>query len=54
MYYWVWRWQAASLADDCVIPDAPQILDLREATLEQMFATQKSVKEFQAVITSPT
>ncbi|MCB1707716.1 MAG: hypothetical protein KDI10_03130 [Halioglobus sp.] len=39
---------AASMAEDCVIPDAPQISDGESATLEQMLATQKSVKEFQA------
>lgn len=36
-----------SSAEDCVAPDAPQITEGEESTLEQMLATQKSVKAFQ-------
>ena len=36
-----------SSADDCVAPDAPQIAEGEDATLEQMLATQKAVKTFQ-------
>lgn len=39
---------AASMADDCVAPDAPQVAEGEESTLEEMLATQKAVKEFQA------
>jgi hypothetical protein len=38
----------ASLADDCVAPNAPQVPVGSSSTLEQMLAGQKSVKEFQA------
>ena len=37
-----------SMADDCVAPDAPSISEGEESTLEQMLASQKAVKEFQA------
>ena len=36
-----------SLAEDCVAPDAPQIAEGEDSTLEQMLATQKAVKAFQ-------
>lgn len=36
-----------SLADDCVAPDAPQVAEGEDSTLEQMLATQKAVKTFQ-------
>jgi len=36
-----------SSAEDCVAPDAPQITEGEDSTLEQMLATQKSVKAFQ-------
>tara|TARA_R110001599_G_scaffold353459_1_gene592621 strand:- start:334470 stop:334868 length:399 start_codon:yes stop_codon:yes gene_type:complete len=36
-----------SSADDCVAPDAPQIAEGEDSTLEQMLATQKAVKTFQ-------
>jgi hypothetical protein len=36
------------VADDCVAPEAPQILEGEDSSLEQMLATQKAVKEFQA------
>lgn len=36
-----------SSADDCVPPDAPQIAEGEDSTLEQMLATQKAVKTFQ-------
>lgn len=39
---------AAAMAEDCVAPDAPQIGEGEDSTLEQMLATQKAVKEFQA------
>mgnify|MGYP001554076545 FL=1 len=39
---------AASMAQDCVAPDAPAIAEGEESTLEQMLANQKAVKEFQA------
>lgn len=38
---------AVSMADDCVAPDAPQIPEGEEATMDQMLATQKSIKAFQ-------
>ena len=38
----------ASVADDCVAPEAPQISEGEESSLEQMLAAQKAVKEFQA------
>ena len=38
---------AVSMADDCVAPAAPQILEGEDSSLEQMLATQKAVKEFQ-------
>ena len=38
---------AASLAEDCVAPDAPQIAEGEDSTLEQMLETQKAVKAFQ-------
>jgi hypothetical protein len=37
-----------SMAQDCVAPAAPEITEGQSATLEQMLAAQKSVKEFQA------
>ena len=36
-----------SWADDCVAPDAPQVAEGEDSSLEQMLATQKSVKMFQ-------
>lgn len=39
---------AVSMADDCVPPKAPKITEGEESTLEQMLASQKAVKEFQA------
>ena len=39
---------AVSMADDCTPPAAPQISEGEDSSLEQMLATQKSVKEFQA------
>ena len=36
-----------SWADDCVAPDAPQVAEGEDSTLEQMLETQKSVKAFQ-------
>ena len=33
---------------ECVAPDAPSISEGEESTLEQMLASQKAVKEFQA------
>ena len=39
---------AVSMAEECVAPDAPQVPEGKEATLEQMLAAQKSIKEFQA------
>jgi methionine synthase II (cobalamin-independent) len=36
-----------SSANDCVAPDAPQITEGEDSTLEQMLAMQKSVKAFQ-------
>jgi len=38
---------AASMAQDCVAPTAPQIPDGEKSSLEQMLAAQKAVKEFQ-------
>ena len=37
-----------AMAEDCVAPDAPSISEGEESTLEQMLASQKAVKEFQA------
>jgi len=37
-----------AMAEDCVAPDAPSITEGEESTLEQMLASQKAVKEFQA------
>lgn len=39
---------AATLADDCVAPTAPDIREGEESTMEQMLETQKAVKAFQA------
>ncbi len=39
---------AVSMADDCGAPDAPQVPEGEDSSLEQMLTTQKSVKEFQA------
>ena len=36
-----------SSAQDCVAPEAPQVLEGEESTLEQMLETQKAVKTFQ-------
>ena len=36
-----------SWADDCVAPDAPQVAEGEDSSLEQMLETQKSVKTFQ-------
>lgn len=38
---------AMSSADDCVAPDAPQVAEGEDSSLEQMLATQKAVKTFQ-------
>ncbi len=42
---------AASFAQDCTAPDAPTLPDGATATLEQMLAGQKAVKDFQAMNT---
>jgi hypothetical protein len=39
---------AVSMADECVMPAAPQIPEGEDSSLEQMLAAQKAVKEFQA------
>jgi hypothetical protein len=39
---------AVSIADDCTAPAMPQIVEGEDSTLEQMLASQKAVKEFQA------
>lgn len=36
-----------SWADNCVAPDAPQVAEGEDSSLEQMLETQKSVKAFQ-------
>jgi hypothetical protein len=36
-----------SSAEDCVAPDAPQVAEGEDSTMEQMLATQKAVKTFQ-------
>ena len=38
---------AVSAADDCVAPGMPESVDGETATLEQMLASQKAVKDFQ-------
>lgn len=38
---------AMSSAEDCVAPEAPQIAEGEDSTLEQMLAAQKAVKTFQ-------
>ena len=38
---------AMSSAEDCVAPEAPQVAEGEDSTLEQMLATQKAVKTFQ-------
>lgn len=37
-----------SVAQDCVAPDAPDIAEGEDSSLEQMLSAQKAVKEFQA------
>lgn len=39
---------AVSAADDCIAPEMPEGVEGETATLEQMLASQKAVKEFQA------
>ncbi len=39
---------AASIAGECAAPSEPQLPDGATATMEQMLAGQKSVKEYQA------
>ena len=39
---------AASMAGDCVAPGTPQLVEGEDSTMEQMIASQKAVKEFQA------
>ena len=39
---------AIAAADDCVAPDAPQVPEGEDSSLEQMLSAQKAVKEFQA------
>jgi hypothetical protein len=41
----------ASFADDCAVPTFPALPDGNTATLEQMLAGQKAVKDFQATNT---
>ena len=36
-----------SSAEECMAPDAPQVGEGEDSTLEQMLATQKAVKTFQ-------
>ena len=42
---------AASVADDCTAPQTPALPDGATASLEQMLAGQKAVKEYQAANT---
>ncbi len=37
-----------SIAADCTAPTAPQVAEGKSSSLEQMLASQKAVKEFQA------
>jgi len=43
---------AASMAEDCTAPDVPALPDGAKASLEEMLAGQKAVKDYQAANTA--